>query len=231
MRLEDALLGDLRDLVLEVFDGRTPPEGSGLLFGSASFLHKVSVTAYAMAWTSLVEMLKNKWKGVKVRPLIPIIRVDCPGVLARELQKLASWMVSFCQGNSLGLSESWSTLSALLIRNATLTGLLEHVDRYRTSLPADMSASAPLVSCTFVSTSSRPARPIGFGKVATNKLLCTVIKSRHKELNLCLAPKPYLGRGALTVSKNATNADKVVIVTCRGRSPISEIWDGIPLTA
>jgi hypothetical protein len=187
------LQGDLKDLVLEAFDGRTLPEGSALLFGSASFLHKVGVKAYAMAWTLLVEILKNKWKGVKVYPLISIIRVDCLGFLARELQKLALWMVSFCQGNSLRLLESLSTLTALLIHNATPTGLLEHVDRYRTSLPADMRASALLVSCPFVSNSARPARLIGFGKVATNKLLCTVIKSRHKELHLCLAHKQYLG--------------------------------------
>jgi hypothetical protein len=76
IRLEDESLGDLGDLVLEVFDSRAPPEGCVLLLGSTFFLHKVGVTAYAATWTSLVEMLKNKWKGVMVCLLIPIIRED-----------------------------------------------------------------------------------------------------------------------------------------------------------
>ncbi len=53
-----------------------------LLFGSTSFLHKIVVTAYSIAWTALVEKLKNKWKNVGVSPIFPIICEDCPGVLA-----------------------------------------------------------------------------------------------------------------------------------------------------
>jgi hypothetical protein len=129
IRMEDATLPDLGDLALKVFDGHAPQAGSALLIGSASFLHRAGLSAYALAWTSLVETLSNKWKSVKVCPLIPIIREDCPGSLARELQELASWMISVYQGSSLGFSESWSSLSAMLAHSITSDRQFGHVER------------------------------------------------------------------------------------------------------
>jgi hypothetical protein len=90
MRLEDASLEDLMDMVLKVFEGHMLPEGSVLLFVFASFLHIVGVKAFAIAWTALVEKLNNKWINFRVCPLTPVTRGDCPGSLARELQELAS---------------------------------------------------------------------------------------------------------------------------------------------
>jgi hypothetical protein len=60
IRLEDASLEDLMDMVLKVFEGHMLPEGSVLLFVFASFLHRVGVKAFAIAWTALVEKLNNK---------------------------------------------------------------------------------------------------------------------------------------------------------------------------
>jgi hypothetical protein len=44
VRLEDASLEDLMDIVLEIFDGMLLPEGSVFLFGSDSYLHRAGVT-------------------------------------------------------------------------------------------------------------------------------------------------------------------------------------------
>ncbi len=133
------------DMVLKVFEGHMLPEGSVLLFVFSSFLHIVRVTVYAIAWTALVEKLNNKWINVKVCPLTPVIREDCPGSLARKHKELASRMVSVYQGISLSLSELWSsTLPALLIRNSSPTSLLETADRYWICLPSDISSAASL---------------------------------------------------------------------------------------
>jgi hypothetical protein len=192
IRLEDESLGDLGDLVLEVFDSRAPPEGRVLLFGSTFILHEVGVTAYAAAWTSLVEMLKNKWKDVRVCLLIPIIREGGTSSLARELQEVASWMISVYQGSSLGLSESWLSLSAMLTHSTTPIGLLEYEDRYRTSLPAKLSTSAPLVSGTLVSNSARPATLIGFGKVATNLSYCALFNNSLPKRCTCVHSPSFI---------------------------------------
>jgi hypothetical protein len=101
-------------------------------------------------------------------------------------------MISVYQGSSLGLSESWSSLSAMLAHSTTSDYQADHVERYRISLPSNLSPTAPLVLRTFVSNSARPALLHGFGKVATKELLGTVINSLHRELHLCPAPEFFL---------------------------------------
>jgi hypothetical protein len=49
VRLQDVSLGDLMDLVLEIFKGCYLLEDSVVLFGSASYLHRIGVMAYAIA--------------------------------------------------------------------------------------------------------------------------------------------------------------------------------------
>ena len=194
IRLEDASLEELADFVAEVFEGRPPPDGSVLLFGSASYLHRVGVTCYAQAWVKMLEMVSKKWKNIRICPLIPLIRDDCPGSLARELQELASWFVSVYYGNTSGMSESWSTLSSVLIRNAPTIVLSELVDRYRVALPVNLKSDSSLAPRTFVCTNSRPTVLKGFSKVTIDELLRPLLASLHNNFRLCNPPESYLPR-------------------------------------
>jgi hypothetical protein len=54
VRLEDASLSDPLDLSRELFEYVRVPEGSVFLYGSASYLSRVSTDAYAGDWLSVV---------------------------------------------------------------------------------------------------------------------------------------------------------------------------------
>jgi hypothetical protein len=212
VRLEDASLEDLADIVGEILEGRPPPDGSVFMFGSASYLHQVGVTCYAQAWVALVEKLSAKWKNVRICPLIPLIRDDCPGSLARELQELASWFVSVYHGNTLGMSESWSVLSSVLIRNSDSGNLPDRVDRYRVALPTSLKANSPLAPRTFVCTSSRPTVLKGFSKVTTDELVRPLLRSLHTDFHLCGLPENYFSRGGTEVTGGKDPAIQMVAI-------------------
>jgi hypothetical protein len=168
------------------------------------------VTGYSIAWTELVSKLQNKWKSVRVSPLIPIIRDDCPGILARELQELASWMVSVYYGNHYGafmVTPLFSSAGQLLLTSHTRRG------REITSLSApNLSMGSPLITRSFVCSSSRPAVLKSFGNAAITELLAAVISSMHNDLHLCPAPENFLVRGPESLSQKANCTERIVIV-------------------
>jgi hypothetical protein len=88
-RLEDAKLGDLTNLILEIFEKSGPHPGSVLLIGSASHLFHEGVTSYASGWLCTLSRLNAKLKNVNICPLVPVLRDDCPGILVRDIELLS----------------------------------------------------------------------------------------------------------------------------------------------
>jgi hypothetical protein len=62
--MEDASLSDLCRLSREIFGNVRFPEGSVLLFGSASYLARVGTGLYARDWISLVADFEKTVPGV-----------------------------------------------------------------------------------------------------------------------------------------------------------------------
>jgi hypothetical protein len=150
VRMEDASLSDLTDLSLEILGNVRVPEGSVLLFGSASFLSRVGTGAYTTDWVSLVAQIEKKWRGIRVCPLIPMILTECPGTLAREIAEIAAWFATIYENNPLGLYCMWA--SAVAATEALSAGAiaLPHMDSYKISVPLSLTVPCQFSSMTFL---------------------------------------------------------------------------------
>ena len=91
VRLEGGNLGELTDLVIELFENQKFPPGSVICLGSVSHLHKVGLMVYAMDWNKCLDTLTKRIGGIQVCPLIPVISDDILGSLANDLIALVSW--------------------------------------------------------------------------------------------------------------------------------------------
>jgi hypothetical protein len=88
VRVENASLLELVNVAREILGNAPLPEGSILMFGSASHLSHMGTSAYARDWTEVVALSVETWHGVRVCPLIPLIVTDCTGTIVRELSEL-----------------------------------------------------------------------------------------------------------------------------------------------
>jgi hypothetical protein len=107
VRLENASLLELVEFAKEVLGTVKIPDGSVLLFGSASQLGRCGTTIYASEWVTVVSQLATYWRGVHVCPRIPLIASACPGTLTREIAEFTVWLDHVYEGDTRGLRESW----------------------------------------------------------------------------------------------------------------------------
>jgi hypothetical protein len=91
VRLEDAKLGDLASIILEMFAKHTLYPGSAILIGSATHLFQEGVPGSATAWLQVLSQLNAKFKNINVCLQVQVIHDDCPGSLARDLELLSFW--------------------------------------------------------------------------------------------------------------------------------------------
>ena len=81
IRIEGGSLGELVDICGDVFGRVGLPEGSVVMIGSISHLHRWGVSQYARDWTRLLMNMGRSWPTVRVAPLVPLIREDALGEL------------------------------------------------------------------------------------------------------------------------------------------------------
>ena len=120
IRLMNPDLRELGDFLSELLDRRTLPEGSILLAGAPSYLHRVGVSVYAREWVRLVGRLGRRIPNCRISPLPPIIREDCNGGVARDLIEFASWIARVYCGSQDGLLSCWNTLIPLTIQRCVV---------------------------------------------------------------------------------------------------------------
>ena len=140
IRIEGGGLLELTDIFSDVFGKSGLPEGSVLLLGSLTHLHRFGVSHYAREWTKLVMSMSRSWPSVRLGPLIPLIREDVPGGVARELTELASWFGRMYTGNIQGLAASWNMLVTTVVGNATGHTVLTNQESYTMTLPVSLDA-------------------------------------------------------------------------------------------
>jgi hypothetical protein len=90
VRLEDPSLNELADLAGEILDRYNLPSDAVLLFGSGSHLSRVGAAQYAADWINLSNRCSQKWPKAVTVPLIPIIRTESPGSLARDISLISA---------------------------------------------------------------------------------------------------------------------------------------------
>ena len=143
VRLEDAGLTDLTDLVFEIFDKVRLPEGTVLLLGSGSHLLRVGASAYAYDWLDCVARIETRWREVNVCPLVPVWTFDCPGSLARDLGQLAIWFSQMYLNSTCGLHGAWSELIGQMDRGCSGGSPLATPEVIKLPMPSGLKDPTP----------------------------------------------------------------------------------------
>jgi hypothetical protein len=156
VRVENATLLELVDVAKEILGNAPLPEGSILMFGSASYLSRMGTSAYARGWTEVVAICITSWHGVRVCPLIPLIVTDCPGTIVRELSELSIWLEMVYVGNPQGLQDVWRGLVAAMDNCSTGSVALDVMESYKILLPGSLDNGMLTKPVTFCSSNSRP---------------------------------------------------------------------------
>jgi hypothetical protein len=131
VRIENATLIELYDTAKEILGNASLPEGSIFMFGSVSHLSRVGTSAYAKEWTDVSALTVESWHGIRICPLIPLIRSDCVGSIVRELNELTLWLEEVYDSDPQGLQEVWRGLVVAMDSCSTGTAPLDVMESYK----------------------------------------------------------------------------------------------------
>jgi hypothetical protein len=183
-RAENPTLNELADLAMEIIDRNPLPAGTTLLFGSCSHLYRGGTAKYAADWILLSNRCTQKWPNVNICPLIPIVRSDCPGHLARDISTLACWLTRVYANSTTGLLDSWKTLLHLVDSQCEGTTTAEVC---KIPLPSSISIGS-VQSHAFAFYNSCPDILKGMDRKATEELLRSLIENLNRDFSANLNP-------------------------------------------
>jgi hypothetical protein len=185
VRAENTSLNELADLAAEILEKIILPHGSVILFGSGSHLFRVGPSQYASDWIHLRNRCSQKWSGSTIGPLIPIIRSDCPGSLARDISVLAAWLGRVYADNATGMIDTWNTL--LKITEAQCEGS-QSTEICKLPLPTSVSVGSVQTHC-FIFHNSCPVTLKGVDRKATEELTRVLINCLNRDFNTNVNPE------------------------------------------
>jgi hypothetical protein len=188
MRSENATLNEITELAIEVLEKYTLPHGTTLLIGSASHLFKVGTSQYATDWIHLTNRCAQKWPGVNICPLAPIVRASSPGSLVRDLSTLASWLGRVYSNSTTGVLDTWTYL--LQIADAACSEST-CPDICKILLPASISIGS-VQPHTFMYHSMCPATLNGMNRKATFHMLKTLISTPNQDFSASIDAEKIL---------------------------------------
>ena len=192
IRLENCSLREQTEIVQEVFSGCSFPAGSVIIMGSATHLHRVGATLYALDWNTVTMQLGKNLSNVQFCPLIPLLGDNIPGSLGRDLVRITAWLQKMYEGSILGLKEVWAVCAGF-VASAVDTGLPSK--SYEViAMPAHLGPSPPLVPFRFVSTSSCHIDNAGFSVKAIEELARTLLVAIQKNFGIATFPEDTLVR-------------------------------------
>jgi hypothetical protein len=82
-----------------------------------------------------------QWRNTHFYPLIPLVRESSPGILARELEQLAAWVVRVYATNVDGLTPVWEALLNAVQGHSIGSTPLQNPELYNVPVPANFSSS------------------------------------------------------------------------------------------
>jgi len=174
IRMSNPDLHELFDFLFEIFERAMLPDGSMVLAGSVSYLHRVGTSYYAREWTQVVSKMGRRLPNVRVCPLPPLITVNCSGGVARELVEIGTWIANVYKSSPQGLLEVWNNIASRTIERSAGQTTLNSVESYTISLPASLEQGAPDKPTSFYTNCSRPSILYGLDQGTTAELLRTV---------------------------------------------------------
>jgi hypothetical protein len=187
VRLDNATLSELVELSFEIFENFPLPPGSVVLFGSASFLFRAGVSVYAREWVDSTTKVGAKWRNVHICPLIPFIRENCPGSMARDIEQLSAWLIRIYTDNTAGLRECWESL-LMHTREHTQEGcLLSQGEHHKLPLPTSLSTSSLSPHC-YSFARSCPILLNGLSQRATEDLARVLTRCLRSNFSTAINP-------------------------------------------
>jgi len=184
IRMSNPDLHELFEFLSEVFDRTILPDGSMVLAGSVSYLHRVGSSFYAREWTQVVSRMGRKLPNVRVCPLPPLITENCSGGVAREIIEIGTWLANVYKNSPQGLLEVWNSVATKTIERSAGQTTLNSVESYTISLPASLVQGAPDKPTTFYTNSSRPSVLYGIDQGSSSELLHTVSKVLGRDFKI-----------------------------------------------
>jgi hypothetical protein len=164
-------------------------EGSILMFGTVSYLSRCGTSIYARDWTEVVALSSSSWHGIRICPLIPLISVECPGSVVREICELATWFEQVYDSNPQGMRDAWQdTVTAMEIHSMGVTQL-EVMESYKVVLPSSLTMRSLDKPVTFCSNNSGPVTFTGLPKDRCSELLSSLLKCIYENFRACSRPE------------------------------------------
>jgi hypothetical protein len=193
VRLEDASLADLVDLCFEILDKTEIPAGSVLMFGSASYLHRVGVSLYTQNLIECGTRIGSRWRNIHFCPLIPTLRESGPRNFARELEQLASWVIRVYANNIDGLVSSWEALLNAVQGHSIGTAPLQNPELVNVPLPVNSCSSTLRPHC-FRFANSCPILLNGFDPRVTEELIRILVACLKQNFGTVINPDKLVPR-------------------------------------
>jgi lysophospholipase L1-like esterase len=188
LRLEDGTLGELADLVAEVFGPMGIPPDAVLMMGSASHLLKAGSSCYAGAWVECTVGLQKKFPNLQILPLIPIPNVSMPGKMYRYTVELAIWLEHVYGNSTVGLGTVWKTLIRSMTQHSTGHTTRHGTESYTLPFPGTLSVPVKTVPFNFHSEQTVPQSiEVGNPDVEAG-LVLVLIEVLNKDFSARLQP-------------------------------------------
>ena len=184
VRICNPSLTELLELLFEILDRNNLADGSLVMIGATSYLHRIGTSCYSREWTRIVARAGRKWPNVRIAPLIPLVRESCLGGVARELIELASWHCNVYAGRPEGFMESWNLLVTKTIERSAGQTVLNSPEHYTLSLPLNLDPNSPDKPSTFLCTSSRPSVLYGIEERTVGELLDSIKNTLNRDFNI-----------------------------------------------
>jgi hypothetical protein len=225
VRLDNASLAELVNLSFKIFETFPLPSGSIVLYGSASYLFRAGVSMYARDWVDCNTRVGAKWRNIHICPLIPIIRENCPGSLARDLEQLAAWVVRVYDGNTAGLKDCWQALLGLTREHSQEGHLISQGEHYKLPLPTNLGTSSLSPHCYSFSRSCRILLT-GLSPRATEDLARVLAQSLRSNLSTVINPDCIVQR-ELTAADTRAFCNHVVVLGASNARNLCPVLEGM----
>jgi hypothetical protein len=189
--------------------------------GSATHLFQEGVTSYASSWLGSLSRLNAKFKNINLCPLIPFLRDNTPGDLARDIELLSFWLSRVYSGSIRGMGDVWSTLNLWVKQTSVGSVHLEGGEVVKIPLPRDLIS--PAVFTTFYKfTSTCPALIPKQDCTATSVLVRALCTSLLRDFSISINPTPEVILPRDPALMGGTKDTKVKHLVCIGSSIMSQ---------
>jgi hypothetical protein len=214
VRVEDASLHNLAEIAIEILDKCSLHPGSVFMIGSVSHLFKEGTSTYAADWVRIAGMLSQKFKNTNICPLVPVIKEDCPGALARDIETLALWLQNCYNTSIKGLLDSWKAVTNYAKANSSGSVPLLCPDLSKIPLPKNLQNSGTETNFRF--DSSCPVHLAKMDRQTVHELVQILVNILQRDFAIPISPEVILSR----TPPSAENLKDIRTIVCIGSSII-----------